>query len=86
MPEEKKEDENLLIKHAQEKASNIMNIAQNAPYPLTKNLASCKKCDQSNKKFIIFCFYHKRKFHTLVGHLTYQCQNNISLKKTMQNV
>lgn len=53
LPEEKKEGENLLMKHAQEKASNIMNIAQSAQYPVTKNSASCKKCDQSTKIQIV---------------------------------
>jgi len=48
VPEEKKENDNLLMRHAQEKANSIMSIAQNTQYPLSKISASCKKCDQSN--------------------------------------
>lgn len=47
--EQKKEGDNLLIRHAQEKASSIMNIAQNSQYPVGKISASCKKCNQSKQ-------------------------------------
>lgn len=52
IPEQKKENENLLMRHAQEKISNIMNIAQTSQYPLGKISASCKKCNQSSKIFL----------------------------------
>ena len=85
LPEEKKEGENLLWSMPKKKQV-ILWISHRVHSILSRKTQRRARNAIKVRKFKLLFFYHKRKFSNLVGHLIYQCLNNITLKKTLANV